>query len=83
MLSLSSLSSSSSKIKSGALSGTNSGAIIQGWHNIYLRTFPCSHLTFDYFTAPGELSSTAKKRMKLIKQQAADMSSISKKKSSK
>jgi len=33
--------------------------------------------------APGELSSTAKKRMKLIKQQAADMSSISKKKSSK
>jgi len=32
---------------------------------------------------PGELSSTAKKRMKLIKQQAADMSSISKKKSAK
>ena len=32
---------------------------------------------------PAELSNTAKKRMKLIKQQAADMSSISKKKSSK
>jgi len=32
---------------------------------------------------PAELSTTAKKRMKLIKQQAADMSSISKKKSSK
>jgi len=32
---------------------------------------------------PGDLSSTAKKRMKLIKQQAADMSSISKKKSAK
>ena len=82
MLCLSSLSSSSSKNKSGALSGTNSGAIIQGWHNIYIRTYR-SHLTFDYVTAPGELSSTAKKRMKLIKQQAADMSSISKKKSSK
>ena len=50
MLSLSSLSSSSSKLKSGALSGTSSGAIIQGRCSI--RIFYTFTLYY-YFCSSG------------------------------
>ena len=85
VLSLPSLTSNSTvaKVKTGPSGGAGAGPASQGeWPQYGTRGVTCMYVTCAT-PGPAELSTTAKKRMKLIKQQAADMSSISKKKSSK
>jgi len=87
----SSSSSSSSKVKASPLKTESRGAAGPGL-GLTLTSVSSSRSTqltssaTSSVTAPGsgtELSSSAKKRLKILKQQATDMTSISKKKSSK